>query len=239
MKAIEEKIKSDPMPPSKEKKPKDLSKIVLEMLIENKSEEEIIESLEEVGVDKEEAKEIYKKVSKEYHDYMKERLGAKVEEIFKEQTDEMVKRFEEKMKDTFEETQLKVNLNFSEIKEKIDSKIGEPKEKAQENKERIKQLRAETERGYSQLRKNMERMEEIGPIGALVPIITIIIGLISVLYSLKLIPDHPEFLQEPLLLPPASLGIILIGVIAGVILTGFGIMTILRRRKIKKNIFQG
>jgi len=227
------------MPSSEEKTPKDLSKIVLEMLIENKSEEEIIESLEGVGVDKEEAEEIYKKVSKEYHDYLKEKLDAQVEKIFEEQTEELVNRFKGEVKETFEETQLKINLNFSEIKEKIDSKIGEPKEKADENRERLKQLREETERGYKQLRKNMERMEEIGPIGALVPLITILIGLMSITYSLSLIPDHPEFLQEPLLLPPISLGLIIVGIIAGIIITGFGVMTILRRRRIKKNIFEG
>ncbi len=221
-----------------EKSSKDLSKIVLEMLVEDKTEEEIIQSLESVGLSEKRAEDVYKKVSKEYHNYLQEKLEGKVEKLFEEKTDEMINRFEEKVKDTFEETELKINLNFSEIKEEVDSKIQEPKRKADENRERVKQLRGETEKGYQQLRKNMERIEDIGPLGSIVPATTILVGLISVVYSLSLIPDHQEFIQEPLSIPSISIFLIILGIIAGIVLTSFGAITILRRRKIKEDVFK-
>ncbi|MFW5902858.1 MAG: hypothetical protein ACOCTT_03150, partial [archaeon] len=218
--------------------PKDLSKIVLEMLVEGKEEKEIIDSLRSVGLNKKKAEDVYKKISKEYHGYLTERLEGEVEKIFKEQTDELLKRFEKKVKDTFEETQLKIDLNFSEIKREVNSRVQEPKQKADENRERIKQLRKDTERGYGQLRDNMERIENIGPLGAIIPATTILIGLFSVVYSLSLIPDHYEFIQDPLTIPPISIGLIIIGIIAGIILTAFGVITILKRGKIKENVFK-
>lgn len=221
-----------------EKTPKDLSRIVLDMLVEGKKEKEIIDSLRSVGLNKKKAEEVYKKISKEYHSYLTEKLEGEVEKLIEEQTDELVERFKRKVKDTFEETQLRIDLNFSEIKRKVDSRIQEPKRTADENREMIKQLRKDTEKGYNQLRNNMERMENIGPLGAIIPATTILIGLFSIVYSLSLIPDHYEFIRDPLTIPPISIGLIIIGIVAGIILTAFGVVTILRRGKIKEEVFK-
>lgn len=220
-----------------EEEPKELSRIVLEMLINNEPEEKIIESLKSTGIDEEDAKEVYKKISKDYYHFMEEELNDEVKELFDDHKEEIIERFSKKVKDTLEETELKIDLRFTEIKDQVNSNVESAQEDIEENEESIKQLRRETERGYNQLKKNMKSLEFTGPLKGIVPAMAITIGALIIVYSLTAIPDIPHILKEPLSVSLMPLAIVILAISAGIILIGFGAATIVRIRRLKMHAF--
>lgn len=218
-----------------EKKPKELSKIVLEMLVDNEPKENIIESLKGSGLDEEEAEEVFKKVSKEYHEYVSQELKGEIEELFNENKEELVDRFGEKVKETLEETELRIDLRFSEIKEEVDSRVDSVEEETDKNRERVKQLRKETERGYKQLKKTVDSLKLKG-VKSLIPMGASLIGLVIIIYSIQQTPISKIY-EDPSSTSILPLSITILGTIAGLILVYIGLSTFFRKRRLKTQLF--
>ncbi len=216
----------------------ELSEIVLDMLIENEPEEEIQKTLESTGLKPGEAEKVLKKIKKDYYGFMSQRLDERVEELFEENSEELINKFNEKIKNRLEETQLKIDLRFTEMQDSLEEKLSEIEEQLHLNEEMNRDLKDKTVMGYNQLKKDIKSIEFSGPLQGVTSASLMLIGVMAIVYSLSAIPHLPNLLQNPLSVSLLPLSIVVISIVAGLVLFIFGFNILRRIKRSRVDVFE-
>jgi len=217
-------------------KKKELQEIVFDMILKGEKKEEILLTLQETGLSKEESEEVYEKVEEDYEESLGTKLEARVKSLFRENEEEMMQRMDKKLKKFKKDMRTKRNLKESEQKEYVNREIKKLEERINELQSHLFTFRATTEDRIKEIGK---KFGESGPtqiIKKTVSIIIILIALTIITYPIITFETTKILLEQEL-----SKGIINIllqaaMILGGLLLAKFGkdIYTASQKEKLKE-----
>lgn len=200
-----------------------LRDIVLDMMVEGKSREEILNSLQDTGLSEEESESVYKKIKEEYEEYIGERLDRRVKQLFQEQKKDMMSRVDSKLEQFGKDIKTKRDLKFSEQEEYIDKKVEGIGRRVDNLQDELYSLRTDMR---ARIKEMSESLKKRGPsrMGKKAfSIIIILIGVLIITYPLLSIQVTKTLMEESLPKGLVSAAVRAVSVVAGLLVMRFGV----------------
>lgn len=194
---------------------RELLDIVTDMMMEDSSKDEIINSLIETGLKEEEAKDVYKKAKEEYEEKIGSKLNQKVDERFEERKEAMMDRMDAKIQGLKDDLETKRDLNKSEQKEYTDNKVNGVKGKVEDLEDQLFSLRSEEQSHYKELSKKIQGMGPSSKYRKILAYTLILTGVLVIIYAALNFTAIPTLLEEKI-----SKAILGVALEAALILTG-------------------
>lgn len=163
---------------------KELLDIVLDMMIKNESKEEILKTLQETGLSKEEAKQVHEKAKKEYDERIESKLSKRVEELFKEHKENMLTRINSKLQDMKDSIETKQDLKATEQKKYVDDRIKNLKGEIEDVENQLFSLRSTEKSDYEEIDHRLSRIQPSSENKRTLSFVLILIGAIIITYSI-------------------------------------------------------
>lgn len=203
-------------------KAEELHDIVFDMLIKGESKEDILNSLEESGLETKEAGKVFEKVKEDYEGYIGSRLDKQVEKSFEKYKEDIMDRIDSKLNSFQRDIKTKRELGFSEQKEYINKRSRKVERRVDEIQDQLFSFRAETK---SKIQEISKMFGEAGPgetIRKAFSIIIILAGVLMIAYPAIRIDAVNTLLKEEISKGIISIVIQILLVFAGIMLVKYG-----------------
>lgn len=213
------------MASSKKDNPEDreeLLDIVFDMIMEGESKEDIITTLQESGLEEEEAESVYEEIEERYESQLGTQVKKRVEELFEERKENIMKRMDAKVQDLKDDVETKREFTKSEQKEYTDKKFKELESELEDLKDQLFDLNSEVKSNYEELSNKLKGLQPSSWTAKLGSIALVLIGGIIIAYSILNVNATQILSQGKITKRLMQIALEVILVFTGIILIKFG-----------------